>query len=59
MKPIAQFKAAVAFYPTCPADGTMTIPTLILIGELDDWTRAVGCTGMMKDAHRRGQPGAG
>lgn len=42
-----KFKAAVAFYPTCPADGTMTVPTLILIGELDDWTRAVACTNMM------------
>ena len=51
-----KFKAAVAFYPACPADGTMTVPTLILIGELDDWTRAVGCTAMMKERTGVGSP---
>jgi dienelactone hydrolase len=51
-----KFKAAVAFYPVCPADGTMTVPTLILIGELDDWTRAVGCTAMMKERTGVGSP---
>jgi dienelactone hydrolase len=39
-----KFRAAVAFYPPCggfrPA---MAIPTLILIGESDDWTRADAC----------------
>ena len=34
----------------------MTVPTLILIGELDDWTRAVGCTSMMKDRTGAGSP---
>jgi dienelactone hydrolase len=53
-----KFKAAVAFYPTCPNDGTMTVPTLILIGELDDWTRAIGCTPNDARPHRRRQSGA-
>jgi len=51
-----RFKAAVAFYPGCPTDGTMTVPTLILIGELDDWTRAVACTSMMKNRTGAGSP---
>lgn len=50
------FKAAIAFYPLCPADGTMTVPTLILIGELDDWTRAAACTTMMADRTGAGSP---
>ena len=50
------FKAAVAFYPTCSSDGTMTVPTLILIGELDDWTPAVLCTTMMKNRSGAGSP---
>jgi dienelactone hydrolase len=42
------FKAAVAFYPACVMDGNVKIPTLILIGESDDWTPAAACKGMMK-----------
>ncbi len=43
-----KFRAAVAFYPPCRAfNGNMTVPTLILIGELDDWTSAVECRTMM------------
>ena len=38
-----KFKAAVAFYPFCRSDNTLAIPTLILIGELDDWTPAAAC----------------
>ena len=37
------FKAAVAFYPACVSDNRMKIPTLILIGELDDWSPASAC----------------
>src|SRR5262245_46058450 len=34
-----QFEAAVAFYPPCAdSSGDMAVPTLILAGELDDWT---------------------
>jgi len=37
------FKAAIAFYPACPSDNPMKMPTLILTGELDDWTPARAC----------------
>ena len=36
------FKGAVAFYPYCTAD-RVTVPLLILVGELDDWTPAETC----------------
>ena len=36
-----KFRAAIAFYPPCLGiKDSMTVPTLILIGELDDWTPA-------------------
>jgi dienelactone hydrolase len=39
-----KFRAAAAFYPPCTAvKGPMTVPTLILIGERDDWTPADAC----------------
>jgi dienelactone hydrolase len=39
-----KFRSAVAFYPPClGVRGDMTVPTLILIGELDDWTLAQEC----------------
>jgi dienelactone hydrolase len=39
-----KFAAAIAFYPPCRAiKGNMTVPTLIMIGELDDWTPAQEC----------------
>ena len=39
-----KFRAAIAFYPPCAGiKGSMTVPTLILIGELDDWTPAEEC----------------
>lgn len=42
-----RFRAGVAFYPECSgSSGLMTVPTLILIGELDDWTPASDCTDM-------------
>jgi dienelactone hydrolase len=37
------FKAAVAFYPVCASDGPSSIPTLILIGDRDDWSPADLC----------------
>jgi len=43
-----RFGAAVAYYPACVTDGNVRIPTLILIGELDDWTPAARCNAMMK-----------
>jgi dienelactone hydrolase len=39
-----KFKAAVAYYPLCGvATQQLTIPTIILIGELDGWTPAKDC----------------
>jgi dienelactone hydrolase len=39
-----KFRAAIAFYPPCLAiKGNMTVPTLILVGELDDWAPADEC----------------
>jgi dienelactone hydrolase len=39
-----KFRAAVAFYPPCLGlKDSMTVPTLILVGELDDWTPADEC----------------
>lgn len=40
-----RFRAAIAYYPTCAIAfaATMTAPTLILIGEADDWTPAEPC----------------
>jgi dienelactone hydrolase len=43
-----KFRAAIAFYPSCVGfKGNMTVPTLILIGELDDWTPANDCRNMV------------
>lgn len=42
-----KFRAAIAFYPHCLGfKGDMTVPTLVLIGELDDWTLATECRNM-------------
>ncbi|RWM08016.1 MAG: dienelactone hydrolase family protein [Mesorhizobium sp.] len=52
-----KFKAAIAYYPNCSVtNGDMTVPTLILIGELDDWTPAKKCQEMV--APRNGKGGA-
>lgn len=43
-----KFRAAVAFYPPCIGfKGNMTVPTLILVGELDDWSPAQDCRNMV------------
>lgn len=50
-----KFKAAIAYYPLCSvASGYMAVPTLILIGELDDWTTAADCRKMMKQRSGKG-----
>jgi dienelactone hydrolase len=42
-----KFGAAVGFYPPCAGlKGNMTVPTLIMIGELDDWTPAKACSSL-------------
>ncbi|RJT41107.1 dienelactone hydrolase family protein [Mesorhizobium waimense] len=50
-----KFKAAIAYYPNCSAaNGDMMVPTLILIGELDDWTPAKKCQEMMAQRGGKG-----
>lgn len=52
-----KFKAAVAYYPICSAAANkLEIPTLILIGELDDWSRAVECRWLTKRLDRNSAP---
>lgn len=46
-----RFKAAIAFYPLCRTDNSFAIPTLILIGDADDWTPASYCRDMMTKRH--------
>ena len=44
-----KFRAAIGFYPPCLAlKGNMTVPTLILIGELDDWTPVSECRNLVE-----------
>lgn len=44
-----KFRAAIAFYPPCIGfKDEMTVPTLILIGELDDWTPARECRNLVE-----------
>lgn len=43
-----KFRAGIAFYPDCSGtSGIMTGPTLVLVGELDDWTRSSACEAML------------
>ncbi len=52
-----KFKAAVAYYPLCGvATEQLTVPTIILIGELDDWTPAKNCELWMKWRAGKGAP---
>jgi dienelactone hydrolase len=42
------FRAAIAYYPWCKdRTGLTSVPTLILIGDKDDWTHASWCREMM------------
>jgi dienelactone hydrolase len=44
-----KFRAAVAFYPPClDFKDNMTVPTLIMVGELDDWAPAQECRDMVQ-----------
>jgi dienelactone hydrolase len=44
-----KFRAAAAFYPRCRGvNGNMTVPTLVLVGELDDWTPAGDCRNLVE-----------
>ncbi len=51
------FRAAVAYYPcTRNRVGVMTVPTLILVGDKDDWTPASYCRNMMMRRNGKGAP---
>jgi dienelactone hydrolase len=51
------FKAAIAYYPSCRASrGDVSVPTLVLIGALDDWTPAAACQAMMARRSGEGAP---
>ena len=52
-----KFRDAVAYYPLCSvATDQLTIPTIILIGELDDWTPAKDCERLMERRAGTGAP---
>ncbi|TRC81120.1 dienelactone hydrolase family protein [Mesorhizobium sp. WSM4307] len=52
-----KFKAAIAYYPNCSvANGDMAVPTLILAGELDDFSPAEKCREMMARRNGKGSP---
>ena len=52
-----EFRDAVAYYPLCStATDQLTIPTIILIGELDDWTPAKDCERLMERRAGKGAP---
>jgi dienelactone hydrolase len=52
-----KFRGAVAYYPLCSvATDQLTIPTIILIGELDDWTPAKDCERLMERRAGKGAP---
>lgn len=43
-----KFRAAVAFYPICSETGIVTVPTLVLNGQLDDWSSTEACRKMVE-----------
>jgi dienelactone hydrolase len=51
-----RFRAAVAYYPYCSNALAASAPTLILIGELDDWTPAEACRRDMARRSGEGEP---
>src|SRR5262249_42234220 len=51
------FRAVIALYPLCkPVFGRLVIPTLILIGALDDWTPAADCSEKIESWRTDGVP---
>lgn len=55
---LPDFRNAVAFYPGCgtvaKAGWSSRLPTLVLVGQADDWTPAKPCERMIADAKGRG-----
>jgi|SRR5579862_193555 len=55
--PGLQFSAAVAYYPVCGAAmDKLAIPTLVLIGEFDDWAWAASCDRLRRRFDASGAP---
>jgi len=51
------FRAAIAYYPWCGSStGAVIVPSLILVGELDDWTPARYCADIMTRRSGEGAP---
>ena len=51
------FRAAIAYYPWCKdRTGLTTVPTLIVVGDRDDWTQASWCQEMMARRDGHGSP---
>lgn len=56
------FKAAVSFYPGCSSKAKKAdsfhpyAPTLLIIGEADDWTPAAPCKALVAAVAARGEP---
>jgi dienelactone hydrolase len=51
------FRAAIAYYPWCKdRAGLTTVPTLIFVGDKDDWTHASWCNDMMARRDGKGSP---
>lgn len=61
-RPAQGFRAAVAFYPGCSARARHAdafhpyAPTLVLIGDADDWTPAPPCKALVAAVAARGEP---
>lgn len=52
-----KFKAAVAYYPVCASSqGDATVPTLILVGERDNWSPAERCRKRLANLSDDGPP---
>jgi dienelactone hydrolase len=52
-----KFKALVAYYPWCSvASDQLTMPALVLIGEVDDWSSAGECEGWIERRAGKGAP---
>lgn len=49
-----RFEAAVAFYPYCTPDAKISKPTLIMIGDADDWSPASLCRELVDRAEATG-----
>jgi dienelactone hydrolase len=51
------FRATIAYYPWCKdRAGLTTVPTLIFVGDKDDWTHASWCNEMMARRDGKGSP---